>query len=221
MKPYAPGMTTLALALALALAWLAMPAASAAAESEYDDPVPYVIEKPIPERTGARLLGIGWTVAGGTTIGDLSFPEQKHPTWDIGAEVRLFPRDDFSINFLFDIGQAVAESILIANWTAFHFRTLFNYHGETKVGAYFSAAPYVGFRAYSRSGSSVGALDVGGRIGAEIPNREYTFAMGVYGRPGFQLIENYLGTMGKTFEIVIELTWTGYVQAPGEEPEAE
>lgn len=204
------------LALALTLAWAATP--SWAAESEYDDPVPYVIEKPAPERTSARVLGVGWTVAGGTTIGDRSFPEQAHPTWDVGAELRLFPRADFSINFLFDIGEAVGESIQIHNWTAFHFRTLFNYHGENKVGAYFSAAPYVGFRAYSRTGSSVGALDVGGRIGAEIPNREYTFAMGVYGRPGFQLIEDYLGNIGKTFEIVIELTWSGYVLAAGDDP---
>jgi hypothetical protein len=213
MKSFVFGMTI------LALVGFAMSSLAAESESEYDDPVPYVIDKPAPERSGARLLGIGWTVAGGTTIGDRSFAEQKQPTWDIGAEVRLFPRDDFSINFLFDIGEAVGESIMIARWTAFHFRTLFNYHGPNTVGAYFSAAPYVGFRAYSRSGSSVGALDVGGRVGVEIPNREYTFAMGVYGRPGFQLIENYLGTMGKTFEIVIELTWSGYVQEPADTPE--
>lgn len=209
--------TTSYLVFAVILAWSVSPCW--AAESEYDDPVPYVIDKPAPVRSGTRVLGIGWTAAGGTTIGDRSFPEQKHPTWDVGAELRLFARDDFSINFLWDIGEAVYESIQISNWTAFHFRTLFNYHGENKVGAYFSAAPYVGFRAYSRSGSSVGALDVGGRIGAEIPNREFTFSMGVYGRPGFQLIEDYLGNIGKTFEIVIELTWSGYVHSAAVAPE--
>ena len=73
---------------------LAVPSPSwAQTEPAADDPVPFVINKPAPVRTSSRILGIGWTVAGGTTIGDRSFPEQKQPTFDIGAELRLFPRE--------------------------------------------------------------------------------------------------------------------------------
>ncbi len=207
------------LALSLTMVIRAVTASAGEVEPAYDDPVPYVIDKRPPPRTRARVLGIGWTLGGGFIVGDRMFPELKAPTYDIGAEIRLFPADRFSFNFNFDIGEMVGESVMIPDTTALHFRTYFNIHDVDKVGAYFSAAPYVGFRAYTSEDKTLGSFDFGGRIGGEVPAPDGTFAMGMYGRPGLRFFEDHLGHHKQAVEVILEITWTGYVLEPGEDEE--
>ena len=209
------------LALFMAATLYGVRASAAEAEPAYDDPVPYVIDKTPPPRTRARLLGFGATLGGGFIVGDRIFHDLKAPSFDIGAEIRVFPADRFSFNFNFDIGEALGETDMIPDVVAFHFRTYFNIHDVNTVGAYFSAAPYVGFRTYTSSTETIGSFDFGGRIGGEVPAPGGTFSMGMYGRPGLRFFDNYLGHRKQAIEVILEITWTGYVLEPGGDEETE
>jgi len=202
------------LIVAMAISLAAAPAVAGEVDSAYDDPVPYVINKAPPPRSRSRVLGIGWTAGGGFIVGDRMFPELKAPTFDVAFELRLFPSDRFSFNFNWDIGEAIGETDMIPNRLAFHFRTFFNIHDAEKVGAYFSAAPYVGFRTYTSASSTIASFDVGGRVGGEVPSPDGTFGMGMYGRPGLRFYEDHLGHRGQAVEVLLEITWTVYVLEP-------
>ena len=198
------------------LFWLLIPALALLlpqlAPAAVGDPEPLVQEVSRKTRPSPRILGIGWSTAIGCLVGDRPLRGMSSVTFDLAFEVRLFPKDELSFDFQFDLGETLVDSIVLDDRRAFHFKAYLHVHQLPDVVGYFAAAPYLGFRVYDGAPSLVKALDAGARVGGEVMRADGLFAMGFYGRLGFLVSRNADDEVHYAQEVALELTWTGYVR---------
>jgi len=198
---------------------------------EADTPPPPESHEPVLSSDTGRAVGFGFNFAFGYCEGitanithDLwSHDKQKSFALEPpGFEVRLFPTDTFSVDFVFKIATvAWALDIEIGgnrNVGYFLMATYFHFHTEAnrgigKADTAVGIAPGLLFGGADEHGESLFGL-VGGafRFGADFTSRDRVFGFGAYVRPGFTIIDypTYARTE-KGGEIMVEFTWTWYV----------
>lgn len=195
-----------------------------------------------PAQTG-RGIGLGLNFGLGVGFGDTTnlLPQENAENFDNdrhfdielpGFELRIFPSDRFSLDFLFKLGSAAALQnasgyggwYYMSNQMEVAMMALyFHVHAPTQTlsqdtGANFSIAPGIvfgGARAYGYAWWE----QIGGslRVGMDLTSADGVFGMGIYARPGFALLHfDGYSEPGKAAEILLELTWTWYLpRAPG------
>ena len=192
---------------------------------------------PTPAETG-RSVGFGFNFGAGFGYGDTTnvLPGEnpdpdKHFDIELpGFELRLFPDDGFSLDFLFKIGNSAAlnpgtgygwyysnETDVMLMSLFFHFhlpRTALS----ADTNAALAIAPGLAFGGARMYGSPWwGQIGTSVRVGVDLTSSDGAFGFGIYARPGFSIL-HFPGysEVAKAAEVLAELTWSWYLpRAPG------
>jgi hypothetical protein len=219
------------------------------ADAEIAPPATVVVEAPVvaeapaePPPTPAEVgrgIGFGFNFGLGLGYGDTTnlVPDTEGGSgahFDIelpGFELRLFPDDRFSLDFLFKFGSAAAlqgpsnygwyygvneiEVMLFSLY--FHFHTPSKALGENSAvnlaiapGVALGGARWYGSPWWGQIGASM-------RIGADFTSADGVMGFGVYARPGISmLVFDGYSEPSNAAEVLLEFTWTWYTpRAPG------
>jgi len=160
-----------------------------------------------------RFLGFGWNFGVGfgnalTTTAASDPGDDAHLDFELpGFEVRIFPADHFSFDFLWRIGNAAWAKDQYPGVKPFTMAFLTHFHDGRR-----SVAPGVIFGSYG--GSDVRMVGFVARLGGEVTNPEKTFGFGVHFRPAVTLT-GYPGSDPEPgLELLCEFNWNFYIPRP-------
>lgn len=162
---------------------------------------------------GGRLLGLGTNLGLGfghrqttTAIPDADEYDAHLDLELPGFEVRLFPADHFSFDFLWRIGNAAWAKDRSRSVTMMF---LTHFYSDRR-----SVAPGVIFGQWRDSDVKIVGFVL--RLGGEVTNPEKTFGFGVHFRPAVTLT-GYPGDEPQPgAELMAEFNWTFYIPRPAE-----
>ncbi len=179
-----------------------------------------------------RLLGIGWGGAWGVQVDkdmDIFFEagDKAYFAFDANFEIRLFPTNDISIDFSFDIGETIRmyedwpDDATKSSLDVGAFKVYAHFWVPQGDGKFFSVAPFIGLRGFDWAGIATATVfEIGSRIGGEVYITD-EMTMGFYGRPSFHVTGSAYDYWGMSdsestpgFEAVFEMTWTVHLPIP-------
>jgi hypothetical protein len=144
-----------------------------------------------------------------------------------GFELRIFPIPGFSIDLLWQLGDAAWRKSKLSS-DSFAMTVFFHIHTPPasvgdRMNIGFAAAPYLGFtiedgetieiQGMVLGGDSIG-VGTGARVGVDLFSDEGIFGLGAYLRPGFFATAGPFGDAVKSYEMLLEINVGLYVPRP-------